>query len=468
MDPVAAQTLIDQLWMDSIVPELIEYIRIPNKSPHFDHEWRDHGYMDAAVDLIAAWCQNNAPAGLSLEVLRLPGRTPLIFMEIPGSSHDTVLLYGHLDKQPEMTGWEAGLGPWMPVLRDDRLYGRGGADDGYAAFASLAAILALQDQGIPHARCVVIIEACEESGSFDLPAYIDHLKSRIGSPSLVVCLDSGAGNYQQLWLTVSLRGLINGRLTVEVLKEGVHSGSASGVVPSSFRIVRQLLSRLEDAENGRVLLPELHVEVPSGRVAEVHRVAEQLGDEVWTALPFADGVRPMGQDNVERILARTWRPTLSITGAGGLPGLDSAGNVLRPGTSLALSFRLPPTVDSVRATNAVTQVLQRDPPENARVSFQGAGVDGWNAPSLAPWLAGALEKASQNSFSRPYMCVGEGGTIPFMAMLGEAFPEAQFMISGVLGPNSNAHGPNEFLHIPFARRLTCCVASVMADHCVRS
>jgi acetylornithine deacetylase/succinyl-diaminopimelate desuccinylase-like protein len=467
MDFRAARQLIDPLWMDSILPALVEYIRIPNKSPDFDPDWQSHGYMEAAVKLVESWCLRHAPRDMTLEVVRLPGRTPLIFMEIPGSIDDTVLLYGHLDKQPEMSGWEDGLGPWTPVIRGDKLYGRGGADDGYSAFASLAAILALQEQGLPHARCVVIIEACEESGSYDLPFYIAHLQQRIGTPSLVVCLDSGAANYEQLWLTVSLRGMVNAKLSATVLREGVHSGFSSGVVPSSFRVLRQLLTRLEDENTGAMRLPELQAEVPPDRLAEVRQVAEALGDEVWTQFPFAPGVQPMGQDNVERILGRTWRSTLSVTGAAGLPPLGSAGNVLRPETALALSIRLPPTADADRALAAVTRELSRDPPSGARITLDANAQGGWNAPSVAPWLGTALEQASQQSFGRSFMCMGEGGSIPFMGMLGAAFPEAQFMITGVLGPASNAHGPNEFLHVAFARKLTVCVAQVLAAHALR-
>jgi acetylornithine deacetylase/succinyl-diaminopimelate desuccinylase-like protein len=363
-----------------------------------------------------------------------------------------------------MEGWEDGLGPWTPVIRDGRLFGRGGADDGYSAFASLAAILALQAQGLPHARCVVLIEACEESGSYDLPFYIEHLRARIGTPSLVVCLDSGAANYEQLWLTVSLRGLVSGTLSATVLREGVHSGFASGVVPSSMRVLRQLLTRLEDEDTGRMRLPELDTTIPADRLREVQAVATSLGDAVWQQFPFVEGMQPMGADNVERILGRTWCSTLSITGAAGLPPLASAGNVLRPSTALALSIRLPPNADAAHALAAVKRTLERDPPSGARVRFEGNAQGGWNAPSIAPWLASALEGASQECFGRPFMCMGEGGSIPFMGMLGEAFPRAQFMITGVLGPNSNAHGPNEFLDIPFAQRLTACVARVLAAH----
>jgi len=465
MNQQSAQKFVDELWMDSIVPELVEYIRIPNKSPHFDPDWEEHGYMEDAVQQIFAWCQRQDIAGMSSEIVRLPGRTPLIFMEIPGEGDDTILMYGHLDKQPEMTGWADELGPWKPVIKGDKLYGRGGADDGYAAFASLAAVMALQREQLPHARCVVIIEGCEESGSYDLPHYIDHLKERIGSPSLVVCLDSGAGNYEQLWLTVSLRGMAAGTLRADVLTEGVHSGYASGVVPSSFRVLRHLLSRLEDENTGRVLPDYLQAAIPEQRVEQSRKMAEALGNKVFEAYPFCPGVQPQADDNLDRILNRTWRPALSVTGADGMPALSSAGNVLRPYTALKLSMRLPPTVDGEEATRRMKETLEADPPNEARVRFDpDHPASGWNAPEIATWLHASLDRASQEAYGQGVMYMGEGGTIPFMAMLGEFFPEAQFVITGVLGPNSNAHGPNEFLHVPFARKLTACVARVVADH----
>src|SRR2546429_1072441 len=254
LDAKKLGNFVDQCWGDAIVPTLVEYIKIPNKSPSFDPDWAAHGYMEDAVALFERWARAKLPSlpGASLEVVRLPGRTPVIVIDVPGEGPDTVLLYGHLDKQPEMVGWAEGYGPWIPRLEGDKLYGRGGADDGYAMFGALSALMALQEQGAAHARCVVLIEACEESGSFDLPYYVDHLAQRIGSPSLVVCLDSGCGNYDQLWLTTSLRGMYAAELTVRVLDEGVHSGDASGVVPSSFRIFRQLISRLENETSGEV------------------------------------------------------------------------------------------------------------------------------------------------------------------------------------------------------------------------
>ncbi len=464
IDARAAQAFVDEVWGDSIVATLEEYIRIPNKSPAFDPDWAAHGYMDDAVALLESWSRAHAPSGMQVEVVRLEGRTPLIYMELGGTAPGNVLLYGHLDKQPEMTGWDADLGPWKPVLRGERLFGRGGADDGYATFASLTALNALLEQGVALPRCVILIEACEESGSFDLPHYISALEDRIGSPDLVICLDSGCGNYDQLWCTTSLRGLVTGNLRVELLSEGVHSGDASGVVASSFRVLRQLLSRLEDEASGSVKPRALHVEIPTQRVEQARRAAAVLGAEVYTKYPLLEGATPVGNDAAELILNRSWRPALSITGADGLPALADAGNVLRPHTAVKLSLRLPPTLAGDRAVQVVSELFESDPPYGARVTLSDVGgADGWNAPPLAPWLEAAADRASEAYFGRPAMYMGEGGSIPFMGMLGERFPEAQFFITGVLGPHSNAHGPNEFLDLPTARRLTACVAQMIAD-----
>lgn len=469
MDTQALSQFVDKKWDEEIVPQLIDYIAIPNKSPMFDANWREHGYMEQAVTLMENWARAQAIPGMVVEVVRLEGRTPLIFIDIPASGADTgedcVLLYGHLDKQPEMTGWDEDLGPWKPVLRGDKLYGRGGADDGYAIFGSLTSIMALQAQGLPHARCVVLIEACEESGSYDLPAYVDHLAERIGKPSLVVCLDSGCGNYEQLWCTTSLRGLAGGNLRVDVLHEGVHSGSASGVVPSSFRLLRQLLSRIEDEATGQLKLDGLHVDIPAERITQAEKAAEVLGAEVFASYPAVEGLQPMHQEVTRQILGRTWHPALSVTGVAGMPGLDSAGNVLRPFTSVKLSLRLPPTLDGEAGGKLLRDTLLANPPSGAKVTFElEKSSTGWNAPAMVPWLAEAVEAASQACFGKSAMYMGEGGSIPFMGMLGEKFPGAQFMITGVLGPHSNAHGPNEFLHIPMGKRVTACVAHVIAAH----
>ncbi len=461
-------TRIAQFWDDAIVPALVEYIRIPAKSPHFDKDWEKNGHIEAAVKLATDWCRKHAPEGMKLEVVRLPGRTPVLFLEIPGTAKGTVLMYGHLDKQPEMVGWRDGMGPWQPVIEDGRLYGRGGADDGYAVFASLAAIRELQARKQPFANIKVLIECCEESGSYDLPHYLEFLSGRIQTPDLVVGLDSGCGNYEQLWGTTSLRGLVNGVLTVEVLTEGVHSGDASGVVASSFRIARALLDRIDDSATGVVRHAAFHAQIPSERSEQAKRASKVLGQEIWHKFPFVKGMKAMGEELSDLVLNRTWRPFLAVTGADGLPPPASAGNVLRPKTTLVLSLRLPPTVKAESAAKQLKAMLETDPPYGAKVSFEyGQAATGWHAPQTAAWLEAALIAASEKHYGKPMMWMGEGGTIPFMAMLGAKFPQAQFLITGVLGPHSNAHGPNEFLHIDYAKKLTACVADVIAAHGAR-
>ena len=468
LDAPQLEAFVSAKWDDDILPQLVEYIRIPCKSPHFDADWAATGHIDAAVALAEQWSRNQSIPGLKIEVVRLEGRTPVLFFEIDGEAPGTVLMYGHLDKQPEMTGWLDGLGPWMPVVQDGKLYGRGGADDGYAIFASLLALSALKEQGVAHARIVGLIETCEESGSYDLPYYIDALKSRIGAVDLVIGLDSGCGNYEQLWVTTSLRGMAAGTLSVEVLNEGVHSGDASGVVPSSFRIARQLLDRIDEAATGRVLPNAFYCEIPAERSEQAMLAGKVLGDAMLTRFPFAGNTEPMTRDHGEAVLNRTWRPFLSIVGADGLPAIRDAGNVLRPKTALKISLRLPPLVDGQRATEDLKRILEADPPANARVSFEpDQAASGWHAPPTAPWLKAAIDTASMQFYGKPAMMMGEGGTIPFMAMLGDSFPNAQFLITGVLGPKSNAHGPNEFLHLAYAKKLTACVARVIAAHAAR-
>lgn len=461
-DPLRAP--IDATWETSILPTLHQYIRIPNQSPLYDPDWKKNGHMHNAVQLALRWVEQQKLKGARAEVKEIEGRTPLLFIEIDGDERSNVLMYGHLDKQPAMVGWENGLGPWTPVQRDGRLYGRGGADDGYAVFSAVTSVKTLQQLGIPHSRIVIIIECCEESGSVDLPAYIELLSDRIGTPRLIVCLDSGCGNYDQLWLTTSLRGSIVGNLTVQVLTEGVHSGDASGIVPSSFRILRLLLERLEDAETGRIKPEWLWVDVPKDRLEEARQTAKILGDETWSKFPWVPAMKPVITDHLELLLNRTWRPALAITGQGGMPDLVQAGNVLRPHTAVKISLRIPPTLDAKDLDRKMRDLFEKNPPYGAKVTFEAEkGGAGWNAPKIAPWLEKSVEQASKAFYGKPVMTFGEGGSIPFMGMLGERYPEAQFMITGVLGPHSNAHGPNEFLHIPMAKNITSSVARVLAD-----
>jgi acetylornithine deacetylase/succinyl-diaminopimelate desuccinylase-like protein len=459
-------------WDAEIVREITDYIRVPAKSPHFDADWEAHGHIERVIRAAERWVREQGVRGLAVEIVRIPGRTPVLYFDVPatGNAGDgrTVLLYGHLDKQPEMAGWHEGYGPWSPRYEDGKLYGRGGADDGYAVYASLAALKALQAQSLPHARCVGVIETCEESGSYDLPAYLELLAPRMGRVDFVVGLDSGAGDYDRLWMTTSLRGLVGGTLVVDVLTEGVHSGDASGVVPSSFRIARRLLDRLEDSASGRVLPTSFHAPIPDERVAQARVASTLLGATMVKRFPWAGRTRPMVDEPTEVVLNRTWRPALSITGADGLPPIANAGNVLRPQTRLKLSLRLPPTVDGERAGAELRRLLEADPPHGATVRFEPeSAATGWNAPATAPWLAAAVDAASRAHYAHPPGALGEGGTIPFMGMLGATFPGAQFLITGVLGPKSNAHGPNEFLHVPYAKRLNACVAQIITAHATR-
>ena len=460
---------IDALWDKEIVPALMRYVEMPNQSPLFDPDWEKNGHMARAMELARTWVEAQKITGSRMKVHTAKGRTPLLMIEVDGTGDETILMYGHLDKQPAMIGWESGLGPWKPVLRNGKLYGRGAADDGYAVFAAVAAIKAVQDQKLAHPRILVLIECSEESGSIDLPYYIDLLEEQIGTPDLVICLDSGCGDYDRLWSTTSLRGGVVGNLTVEVLSEGVHSGDASGIVPSSFRILRILLDRLEDARTGKIIPEWLHVEIPEGRIEEVRQTASVLGDAVYKHFPFVDGMTPVATDPVELLLNRTWRPMLAYTGQDGLPDLVQGGNVLRPSTSLKLSLRIPPPLDGDKARDGVKKLLESDPPYGAKVTFEDEkGGTGWEAPPPEDWLMESMERASQAFYGKGVCFTGEGGSIPFMGMLGEKFPRAQFLITGVLGPNSNAHGPNEFLHVQTGKNVTACVAQVIADFQTRA
>lgn len=468
MDNSKTAAFVNDLWDSEIIPEISDYIKVPNKSPHFDPDWEKHGHMETAVAMLEKWALTQPIKGMSVEVVRIAGRTPILFIDIPGDSDEVVLLYGHYDKQPEFSGWDDDLDPWTPVIKDGKLYGRGGADDGYSTFGSLTAIRALQEQNIPHAHCVVLIEGCEESGSFDLPHYIDRLEDRIGAPDLVVCLDAECGNYDQLWCTTSLRGNLTGTLRVDVLTEGVHSGTASGIVPSSFRTARQLLSRIEDESSGNITLQALHVPIPEQRKQQAAAAAETLQALAYEKFPWAVSDPQPSEPHDELMLNNTWRPTLAVTGADGMPALIDAGNVLLPYTTLKLSFRLPPTCNADTAAAAVKSALESDTPAMTKVTFDvESTMAGWNAPAVADWLESSMHRASQAFFGQPSMYMGTGGTIPFMGMLGERFPEAQFLITGLLGPKSNAHGPNEFLHIETGKRLTSCVAQVLQDHFTR-
>ncbi|WP_183781287.1 M20/M25/M40 family metallo-hydrolase [Prauserella sediminis] len=473
MGEVEQRTVTDTVqktWSEEILPSLSGLVEIPALSPGFDPEWETSGHLDAAIAHVRAWMESRQIPGATIDVVQLEGRSPVLLLDVPATpgaeDAGTVLLYGHLDKQPPVGGWSEGLGPWKPVVDGHKLYGRGSADDGYAGYAATAALEAVRAGGGMHARSVVLLETGEESGSPDLPAYLEHLSDRLGRVTFVVCLDSGGNDYERLWLTTSLRGLAQVDVTVRVLDSSQHSGLASGVVPDSFRVLRTLLDRIEDSATGEVLLPECNVSIPQNRIAEAGATAEVTPPgSVAGTFPLHGSTQSVAGDDVELLLNNAWRPTLSIIGASGFPEPADAGNVLRSASTLALSFRLPPTADSTAALEAIKKALTTDVPYGATVELSGVeAADGWNAPDAAPWLASTLESVSSTVFDAPWRTSGLGGSIPFMGLLGEKYPEAQFLVTGALGPDSNAHVPDEWLHIPQATRVTEAVAHFLDAH----
>jgi acetylornithine deacetylase/succinyl-diaminopimelate desuccinylase-like protein len=454
----------------SSLDALTAFGAIPSLSPMFDAEWAKNGYLEEAAQLLASWARARQLASVDVEIHRLVGRTPTLVVTVDSTAGegDTVVLYGHLDKQPPLGDWSEGLAPFVPVRRGDRLYARGVSDDGYALFSALSAIEAMEANGIAHGRCVVLIEASEESGSSDLEAYLDALADHLGDVELLICLDSGALTYDRLWVTTSLRGVVNIQLTVEVLEQGQHSGSVSGIVPSSFRLLRQLLDRVEDATTGDVLVEEMWATIPAADSKSAHDIAEEFGDVIARELPTIKGLALMGANAQERLLRRTWYPTLSVIGMGGIPSPDIAGNVLRPFTTAVLSFRLPPSVDVHVAGAAVVQLLTSDAPSNAKVSVHiDSSGNGWVAPELAPWLEPALEQASLDAFGRSVGYTGEGGSIPFLNSLAKRYPGVQFVATGVGGPQSNAHAIDEMLELPTAVGVTNAVITVLQAHATK-
>ena len=463
---------IEKLWNEKVKQTLDDYMSIPNVSPAFDANWKENGYIDKVIFLFEKFANENAPRNSMVKVQQLEGKTPLLVVDVPARNYnggDVVLIYGHSDKQPPMKNWRDGIEPFAPTYIGDRLFGRGGADDGYAIFSSLLAINYLDENEIDHARIVLIIEASEESGSTDLPAHLEALDSSLEAPlgdvSLVVCLDSGCLDYEHLWITQSLRGLLQVNFEVKVLEQGTHSGGAGGIVPSAFHVFRKVLDRIAEPGSGEILLPDLFSPIPDHVLNGAKSTAEILGSVQAHGLPFSNGVLPIYEKVEDQLVANTFKPALEIIGIEGIPDLENAGNVLRDKIKVALSFRLPPDVDPMVAASAVKSELVSDPPFGAQIRIEiDSLASGWAAPKLSEWIQKSFEQSSKVYFGRDYQVMGEGGTIPFMAMLGEKYPKAQFMVTGVLGPESNAHGPNEFLDLPTTFRVTGSVAGVLLSH----
>jgi acetylornithine deacetylase/succinyl-diaminopimelate desuccinylase-like protein len=461
---------VDKLWEDEVLGALSSYVSLRCVSPDFDPDWAANGEIGRAARLLAEWAASRPIPGCVVEVAQLGGLTPVIIVDVPAARDSrtglVTLLYGHFDKQPPLGSWRDGLDPFVAVREGDRLFGRGTADDGYSLFAAVGALEALAATGAPHGRCVLLMESSEESGSAHLRPYLEKVATRLGpeGPGLVICLDSGCATYDRLWYTTSLRGSFSATVRVDVLSEGIHSGLGGGLVPSSFRLLRRLLSRLEDEASGDILVPELHAEVPARYREAAEAITSELGESAIGEFPTVDTLELPGKNAAERLLRRTWMPALSVTGMDGIPSVTKGGNVLLPFTTAKLSLRLPPPVDPELAAGAVVRALSVDPPEGAKVTVEVSSLSpGFVAPTRSEWLAGAVDDASEAFFGKRAGAMSEGGTIPFLSELASLFPEAQFLVTGVLGPSSNAHGPNEMLDIAMARRLTAAVASVLAS-----
>jgi acetylornithine deacetylase/succinyl-diaminopimelate desuccinylase-like protein len=464
MDWGRTNRFTEHFWEREVLPSLFDYIAIPCQSPAFDAEWASNRLLDRAAGHLAGWARARLKGieGATVEIVRLEGRTPLLFAFIPGAGRP-VLLYGHFDKQPPMDGWTDGREPWTPRREGDRLYGRGGADDGYALYAAVTALLALRDQGLATPPTAILIEGSEESGSGDLPAYFEHLRDQIGVPDLVVALDAGCLDYDAPWLTTSVRGQVAGTLEVQTLSHAVHSGDASGIVPSSFRIARHLLSRIEDAGTGDIKTAAFHAAIPEEHRQQAERAGAALGGAIAGGVPLWPGTHPVSESAAALLLNRAWRPQLTVTGLDGLPDVANAAAVMQPLTRLRLSLRLPPSVCPDNAARTLKKLLEADPPYGARIRFEADMISpGWQSAPLHSWLEEAIWEAGDEAFGAATGFFGGGGGIPFLHMLSESFPKAQILVSGVLGPGSNAHGPDECLHLPTARRVTALLSGVLA------
>jgi len=453
---------VEEWWDKSALPSLCEFVEIPALSPSFDSEWEANGYLDAAVNTFIAWTRSLPLKGLIVSVHRLKNRSPLLLIKIEGDSDGEVLFYSHLDKQPEATGWSKGKGPWKPVIEDDWLFGRGSVDDGYGGYAGILSVLALQDQGVSHPTCRFLIETGEESGSPDLSFYLDELESVLGVPDLVIVLDTGGIDYDRLWITESLRGIVAGTLSVKVSSVGVHSGHGSGVMPSSFRLARQLLSRIEDENTGEIKPEWLHIDITDKMKEQAKKIVDMNSDSV-DDFPLLDGVEKQVNDPLDIFLAMNLAPSLSIIGADGIPSIQDAGNVLRTNTDLKVSIRTPPGISADEVAKKVQALLEANPPNGAHVSAEMTEVaDGFLSPELPEKLSDMLEKSGKKFYGNSPMSLFIGGTIPVMAMLQSRYPDSKFIITGAGGPGGNAHGPDEKLHIPTAKKVTKCMAATVS------
>jgi acetylornithine deacetylase/succinyl-diaminopimelate desuccinylase-like protein len=469
MDRRVIEPFVRQFFDSEILSSLMNFVKIPNCSPEYDPDWDKNGYQIAAAQYIQDWIKNQNLKGCDTVFLKDEGRTPFIYVNIEGTKEGDdrcILLYAHMDKQPPLTGWSPGLGPYTPVIKDGHLYGRGSSDDGYAPFAAITAVKACQDNNWPLPRIGIILEASEESGSTDLKYYLEKLSKLIGNPSLIFGLDSSCIDYNRLWTTSSLRGVFSMNLKVSLLKLGYHSGNGGGFVADSFLVLRMLLDRIEDSKTGKLLDEYLYPTVPVDKKAEIDHLASTMGDHILDGIEFYKNTQPMTNDKVELILNNTWRPTVTITGANGFPELDKAGNVLRQNSEVKISFRLPPLVSAKEVFTRIKNKLTENPPYNAKIDLTTSDVanDGWNQRPFSKDLNNILNDASNKFFDLDCDSYCEGGSIPFVNFFSDKFPKSEVIIMGVTGPGSNIHSTDENLHIEYCKKIICCLTYIISDY----
>jgi acetylornithine deacetylase/succinyl-diaminopimelate desuccinylase-like protein len=463
-----------QKTKEELIPAICEFIKIPNQSRLFDAEWATNGLQEKACQFAIDFANSQKLKGFSIQFIQEEGKTPALLGivdpfagsgEVTEDLKKTILMYGHIDKQPPLNGkWSEGLGPHTPVIKDGKLYGRGGNDDGYAWFSCVLMAKALQENNLPHNRLVFFFETDEESGSRDLMYYLNKFKAKIGVPSLIFCLDSGTTDYEHMCLTTTLRGLVCFKLRVDVLKQGLHSGSSSGVVPSSFRIMRNILEQFENSNNGN-LPAELYVDIPKDKYQQAQELIENKGGKIDFKFPMVEGMDSMGNTGFQDYINRIWKPQLSITGIDGLPSCSTAGNVLLPYTQVCCSLRIPPSKNSKEAKEQIENFFSKvKVPHNAKFSYNvyKSGT-GFECPSYSKSVLEVINKAGNETFDKPVLYYGEGGSIPFLNDIKNVFPKAQFIVTGVLGPESNAHGPDEMLHLGFLENLVVTMGKILRD-----
>ena len=459
---------IDKIWDTRALPALMDFIRIPCKSTAFDPHWESNGYLNQACTFISAWVKQQLPQA-SCEIIQEPGKTPCLWLDVPAyhaQTDNTVAFYGHLDKQPEASGWSEGLGPWTPVIRDGKLFGRGCSDDGYSVFLMISALVSLREQGLGHPHCVGIFETQEESGSIDLPHYLTALKERFNHPISLFVLDNQCCDYQRLWLNTSLRGVISAVLRVKTLHHNVHSGTYSGILPDAFAIAQHLLSRIHEPLSGRVLLDSFHTQIPENRKKQLLQAAKLLEASTSYYPPLLDGVQTKTTSVFDSIYNSTWEPALTVTAIDGLANLNQAANVVPKEIALKLSIRIPPNIDLARAIQDLEKTVTQNVPFHASVTLEDIRQgSGWTPPLTAQnqETERLLNTCSQSVFHEDVAFSATGGSISIIPEFEKCLPGTSIMLLGVLGPGSNAHGPDESLNIEYVKKLTNVLSLYLKD-----